>query len=204
MPSVAGKRVVIFGDSLSESDGPGYALGEALARAGASVKIDSLRSRSASNFFWREVPTDHWASIAAFHPDIAIVELGTNDIGLNLVADGARMAEIKGALAKAGASQIYAFGPPTFPDPAKNTGAVDVVAMMRDVFGSRFIDLRPLTTDMLSVDRGRAGDGVHFAATGSKQLGGRMAQSFMAADSGSGASLLIAVGIGVLAWLALR
>lgn len=205
MPNVAGKRVVIFGDSLSEGAGsPGAALGAQLGKAGATVLINARIGRSANNFYGREDVAGQLASIAAFHPDIAIVELGTNDLGLNLTVDGQRMSAIRDALAGPRKIPVYGFGPPAFPDASSNAQAIDVVNMMRAAFGSRFLDLRSITSDILSTATGRAGDGVHFTSVGGAVVGGRMAQTFLAADSGNAASLIVAFGIGVLAWLAFR
>ena len=173
---VKGQRILIFGDSLSKtgsdnspeiaqittgsnrvSGQPGDLLGSMLLEAGAeAVQVDARVSRSASNFFGREASQALLNADAAFRPSIVFIILGTNDIGLNMQADAASMTALKEFFENAGAA-VWAIGPFTYNDPSLNIGAQPVVDMMKDVFGRRFIDGRPL-----SVQEGRAGDGVHF------------------------------------------
>ena len=205
MPSVQGKRVVIFGDSLSADPGsPGYELGAMLARNGASVKINARIGRSANNFYGREDVAGQMADITAFQPDLAIVELGTNDLGLNMTVDEQQMIRVRDALIAAGAKQVYAFGPPSFADGTATTQAVDVLNMMRNVFGAKLLDLRPLTRDILTTAQGRTGDGVHFTSSAGKVVGDRMATAFLATNSMSGVQIAAAFVLGIGAWWALR
>ena len=204
MPAVRGKRVLIFGDSLSSGESsPGDSMGRVLSATGATVHVNARIGRSANNFWGREDVIEQIGECRAFRPQVAIIQLGTNDLGLNMTVDREQMTKLRDALTIDG-TVVYAFGPPTFPDQASNEQAKDVVDMMSSVFGNRFIDLRPMTRDMLTAAAGRAQDGVHFSSKGGKVLGDRMAQSFMSADSGGNASLVLALGLGILAWVMLR
>jgi lysophospholipase L1-like esterase len=199
MPSVAGKRVVIFGDSLSaSSSSPGGVLGAHLTANGATLKINARVGRSAYNFYGREDTTAQLRELDAFAPHIAIVELGTNDIGLSLAVDQAKMVQLRDGLARAGATEVWAVGPPAFADAARNTGASQIVGMMRHVFGARFIDLRTLTADMTTT--GRTSDGIHFTAEGGALVGGRLAHAFLDASSSGPFVVIAAVLVAALAW----
>ncbi len=208
MPSVRGKRVLIFGDSLSaDPSSPGAELGRSLVATGATVKIDAVVGRSANSFWARADAGDHLADICAFAPQVAIIELGTNDIGLSMAVDGARMAQLRDAISScAPGVEIWGLGPPAF---AATSGlgisSPAVVEMMLDVFGHRFIDLRPLTSDMVIAGQGgRAADGVHFTAAGGQVVGRRIADEFQRADSMPIGTMLIALVLGTLAWAIVR
>lgn len=199
MPSVAGKKVLIVGDSLSTGpSSPGGVLAAKLQAAGATVKINSRVGRSANNFYGREDYAAQIADMTAFSPDLAIVELGTNDIGLSMAVDGGRMAALKAAL---GPAEVWAIGPPSFASGTLASGSDAVVAMMRSVFGSgRFIDWRPLSADQKTA--GRTTDQVHFTAAGGEIAGDRLAKEFLSAGGGIGWVGVVAVA--VLAWAILR
>lgn len=206
MPNVNAQRILIFGDSLSTGAGsPGYELGANLARAGAQIHINSRIGRSAHNFWTREETASQLEAVRAWAPTMAIVELGTNDLGLNMAVDKAQMTKIRDELAHAGAGpRVYAFGPPAFPDGTSNAQAEDVVSMMRSVFGARFIDTRAISADMVTAARGRAGDGVHFTSAGGAELGARMAKTFLAMDGNAGMAAILAIGAGLIGWILLR
>jgi lysophospholipase L1-like esterase len=175
-------------------------MGVELTRAGAIVQINARVGRSANNFWGREDTAAQLAAIRAFEPDLAIIELGTNDLGLSMAVDRQQMLKIRDALAASGA-KVYAFGPPSFASSASSDQAVDVISMMTAVFGGRFIDLRPLTIDMVTKDR--ADDGVHFTAAGGTILGQRMADSFES-FGGSTGHVVLAIALVVAAWSILR
>jgi lysophospholipase L1-like esterase len=204
MPSVEGKRVVIFGDSLSSgAASPGGVLGSHLNAKGATVKINARVGRSAHNFYGREDTVGQLREIDTFAPHIAIVGLGTNDIGLSLSVDQAKMTQLRDSLARAGATEVWAIGPPSFADATLERGAGSVVDMMRRVFKDRFIDARPLTADMTTA--GRTGDGVHFTKDGGSRLGSRLAGAFLGARSIPVPLVVIAAGaVGVLVYLRSR
>jgi lysophospholipase L1-like esterase len=203
MPSVAGKRVVIFGDSLSSgAASPGGVLGHHLTANGATVKINARVGRSAYNFYGREDTVGQFRELDTFAPHIAIVELGTNDIGLSLGIDQAKMTQLRDSLARVGATEVWAIGPPSFADAALERGAGSVVDMMRRVF-DKFIDARPLTADMRT--SGRSGDGVHFTKDGGAILGARLAGAFLGAKSIPVPLVVIAAGaVGALVYLRSR
>lgn len=197
MPSPRGQRIVIFGDSLSEgAASPGGSFGESLRQAGAEVLINARRGRSAWNFYKLEDAAAQFAEIRAFEPTLAVVVLGTNDIGLSLSSDLQRMLQIRDALRAAGAD-VWAFGPPSFPSAQRAAGADGVFSMMRAAFADRLIDLRPLTVDQTSPSSGRASDGVHFTAAGGRVAGERMAQAFSSASSDSGILMPLAILLGI-------
>lgn len=201
MPSVSGKRVLIFGDSLSSGMGsPGDVMAGYLRGRGATTKISAVVGRSAWNFYTaREDSAAVIADCQAFHADLAIVELGTNDLGLGASVDRDAMARLRSALA-AGGTEVWAVGPPMFASQERNDQAVVVVSTMRSVFGGNFIDWRPLSRDMTSPSV-RTADGVHFNATGGGVAGERLANAFTSAGGiGIGTLAVIAA----LAWLIWR
>jgi lysophospholipase L1-like esterase len=199
LSALKGQRVLIFGDSLSHrgsreapvqvevregssrtSSVPGDLLASYLLEAGASAaRLDAKVSRSAYNFFRIENANALLASDQAWKPTLAIIFLGTNDLGLNMDIDAQSMAKIRDAFRAVGAD-VWAIGPPSFSAAKYSSKAPDVVAMMKRVFGeNRFIDARPLTTDLIIV--GRSSDGVHFTSLGAKTLAGRLATVLRAA-----------------------
>lgn len=205
MPPVRGLRIVIVGDSLSASaHAPGRVLGDRLAADGATVTVNARVGRSANNFYGREDWRQQLQQIAAAKPDVAIVVLGTNDIGLTMSVDQQRMAQLRDALRAAGAD-VYAFGPPAFPPGSRlEAGQPQVVAMMRGVFGAdRFLDLTPTTRDLVG-SKHRTSDQVHFTAAGGDVAGQRMADQFRQAASSPGGGWPVAVALMVAGWFLLR
>jgi len=184
--NVANKRVLIFGDSLSyrspdrdvlvsevdptRKGSPGDLLASWLLREGAAaVRIHAKVGRSAHNF-WSSWEPDHdevIAKLQAWKPDIAIIFLGTNDIGLNMAVDASDMARIRDAFSTA---EVWGIGPPSFASQDLTTGAEAVVKMEKQVFGKRFIDARPLSSI-----QGRTSDGVHFTAAGARVFAANLA-----------------------------
>lgn len=177
----AGKRVLIFGDSLSHHGRddappvyevgagskptpsvPGDVLAHALAAQGAVVRIDARVGRSAWNFYRREPWQDLLSADLAWRPDVVIVKLGTNDLGLGEKATLEKMTALRDAFSPG--STVIAVGPPSFASATRKVDSAPVVRIMESVFGPGFIDARPLTADLEVV--GRARDGVHFASSG--------------------------------------
>jgi lysophospholipase L1-like esterase len=169
VPDVHGKKVLVFGDSLSAGQfSPGKVMAGQLDGA-AEVRINARVL----------------AAIRAFDPDLIVVVLGTNDIGLSMAKDKARMNELRDAF-DAGGAEVWAFGPPSFAAGTREqAGSTAVVSMMKSVFGDRFLDLRPLTAD-LTASASRTTDRVHFTATGGKVAGDRMADRFLRTDDRGG------------------
>jgi lysophospholipase L1-like esterase len=199
LAALKGQRVLIFGDSLSHrgsreapvqvevregssrtSSVPGDLLASYLLEAGASAaRLDAKVSRSAYNFFRIENANTLLAADQAWKPTLAIIFLGTNDLGLNMDIDAQSMAKIRDAFRAVGAD-VWAIGPPMFAAEKYSSKAPEVVAMMKRVFGeNRFIDARPLTTDLTVI--GRSSDGVHFTSLGAKTLASRLAAVFRTA-----------------------
>ncbi len=194
MPDVSGKRILIVGDSLSASSAaPGGILAARLRGAGATVTVDAIVGRSARSFY---AAADAAARVTAawdVRPDLVIVSLGTNDIVVGAATDQASMQRLHDDLEKGGA-QVWAFGPPAFAAGHRlEAGEPQVVSMMRGVFGDRFIDTRPLSSDLVGTNQ-RTADGIHFPASSAKVLGERMAQRFL--DAGAGG---LPIGWGILA-----
>jgi len=196
--NVKGKRVLIFGDSLthrgaddaprdvivndqdvSRDSSPGDLLGSWLLVAGATaVRLHAKIGRSANNF-WSNWEPDHdevIQSLQSWQPDIVIVFLGTNDLGLAMSVDGPKMAKIRDAFLTVGA-EVWCIGPPSFSDIHLAALTPAVVAMERAVFGGKFIDSRPLTATILSPAEGRARDGVHFTQDGAVKYAIGLARS---------------------------
>lgn len=173
---IRGERIIIFGDSLTHhgadngpeiwdvnagsartSSAPGDLLASLLAEGGASaVRTNARVGRSAANFYERENATALLTSDRAFRPTKVVVMLGTNDIGRDPAKTANAMAGIRSAYEGMGA-EVWAIGPLTYNNAAMNAQAANVAQLMRNVFGGRFIDGRPL-----SIQTERAGDGVHF------------------------------------------
>lgn len=170
MPPLDGKRVVIFGDSLSTNSGPGAYMAISLQDAGARVYRNARVGRSAYNFYGREDHVHELSLVRTFDPQVVFVMLGTNDIGLSMTKDRAAMSRLRDALAADGA-EVWGIGPPRFSSSSLNGVAEPVVSMMRDVFGPRFIDARPLTVGA------RTADGIHFTSEGASHFGSKLAHA---------------------------
>ena len=203
-----GRRILVFGDSLTHRgattapDGvpalplanrtgtPGDLLASYLLTAGAAaVRVNGRVSRSAINL-WKgnngENGTAVVAAEVAARPDLVIIMLGTNDLGMGATADAAAFRRLRDAFAGYGA-EVWAIGPPAFARADLNAKAVTVYATLVQVFGpTRVIDARPLSADVVTVAQGRAGDGIHFGAGGASKVAARLAQTLLA-QPGEGA-----------------
>lgn len=202
MPSVTDQRVLIFGDSLSSGpSSPGAQMAAVLEAHGANTMVNAVVGRSAWNFYTsREDFAQVIADCHAFHPDLVIIELGTNDIGLSPSADRAAFVRLAKDLGGAG-TEVWAIGPPAFSSSTPQATNVDTVYQtMKSVFGSKLIDWRPLSRDM-TTSPPRTADGVHFTAQGGPIAGARLGQAFL--DAG-GIGTILLVGAAVLAWAILR
>jgi len=233
--NVIGERVLIFGDSLSHlgpdkgpsivdittpiglvSGAPGALIARALLIAGAqAVRVNAKVGRSARSFMSSES-----ALLARdqkeFRPTKVIVWLGTNDIdgGLTpaaLASTAAAMTTIAIAYRAMGA-EVFALGPPTYPNARYNNAAPIMFETIQSVFGAdHTFDIRPFT-----IGAPRAGDGIHFTASGAAAVAPSIAQMLAApvavalAPSGMSTGTKIALGVlGVagfvgLSWFALR
>lgn len=212
--NVRGERILIFGDSLSHygqdsapevweppstalvtSSAPGSVLASLLLQQGAQATRTNARvGRSAASFYDREDATGLINADRAWRPTKVIVMLGTNDIGRSIDKTTAAMAGIKSAYEGMGA-EVWAVGPFTYNNASLNAQANEVVQVMQNVFGARFIDGRPL-----SIQSGRTGDGVHFGAAAAKQTALNVANAVMtkttAGDMLGVMALGAAIGIG--------
>lgn len=181
--SISGKKILILGDSLSTGNAsPGGVLGAQLRAAGATVRVNGKVSRSAVNL-WSGANGENGAAViaaeVAWQPDIVIVMLGTNDLGMGAAADQAAFARIAAAFHT---SELWAIGPPSFARADLQGKTAQVYLTMQRVFGgARVIDWRMFTGDILTSAQGRAGDGVHFAAAGAAVAGKRLANAFLKA-----------------------
>lgn len=188
-----GERILIFGDSLTQhasggnpiwdvntgpqrsSAAPGDLLASLLLDQGAAaVRTNALVSRSAFNFWTREDAAKLIAADLAWRPTKIVFVLGTNDVGLAAAPDETAFVRLRDAYAPAKA-EIWAIGPFTSKLPA--AGVARVVATMRKVFGSRFIDGRPLSA-MISP----GSDGVHYTPTSARLLALNLAEALLAAS----------------------
>lgn len=215
--NVRGERILIFGDSLTHygadstpeiweptsltivnSSAPGAVLASLLRTQGAAaVRTNARVSRSAASFYDREDATGLLNADRAWRPTKVIVMLGTNDIGRSISKTMAAMAGIKSAYEGMGA-EVWAVGPFTYNNANLNAQAPEVVQVMQNVFGSRFIDGRPL-----SMQTGRTGDGVHFGAAAAKQTALNIANAVMSTSTPTDMlgvmALGAAIGIGAFA-----
>lgn len=164
-------RFALVGDSLSSGAGsPGGAMASVLRAGGHEVVVDAKVGRSYGSFL-REDPDRRVAALAAARPQVVVVALGTNDIGLAPAVELERIRDLHGRLRAATGAPVFAFGPPSFaPGHRLTSGRAELVALERQVYGARFVDLGPLTGAAP-----RTSDGIHFTAAGGDQLGRRMA-----------------------------
>jgi lysophospholipase L1-like esterase len=202
--SVRGKNILIFGDSLSTgATSPGGVFGAVLKSAGAVVRVNGKVSRSAVNL-WSGANGENGAAVvaaeAARRPDIVIVVLGTNDLGMNASADQQAFARLAAAFAPA---ELWAVGPPSFPATRADLTrkAPQVYATLAAVFGAhRVIDWQRLTADVVTPEQGRARDGVHFATAGAAVAGKRLAAAWLQARTGVTASAAPAFAASGFSW----
>ena len=165
---IAGRRVLLTGDSHMEWSPFGRLLAAKLRRAGA-VPVNFAIGGSTARAWASGSPVCHdarcvtIADLRASRPDVAIISLGTND-GANADAAGGDQV----AAARQAAEQLLAFtrrvgapvtwivGPPSMAGRGHYTDAAmaPVVAAFASAFPGRFIDSR-------SVPR-LDGDGVHM------------------------------------------
>jgi lysophospholipase L1-like esterase len=202
VPSVAGKTVLLIGDSLTASPvGPGGVLARELRSAGAAVvDVNAKVGRSAYSFL-KEGGEQQLAQLDR-RPQIAIVMLGTNDTGYSTTTTATSMAKLKLLLDGLGA-KVYAIGPPLFASTSSaHAGRQPVVAAMQQVFGAGFIDAGPATADLVA--NGRTPDQVHFTAAGGEIAGVRLARSFLSTSGGLLVSLLIGAGLLVVGYMLAR
>lgn len=190
-------KILILGDSLSTgTTSPGGVLGAKLRASGYDVAVNGKVSRSAVNF-WSGTNGENGAAVvaglAAARPDIVIVMLGTNDLGLNATADQAAFARIAAAF---NGAELWAVGPPAFARADLTNKAPAVYETLVRVFGrGRVIDWRPLTADIVSEGQGRSKDGVHFARLGAAVAGGRLADAWLRARGDAPAAPPPAAGV---------
>ena len=213
-----GRRILVFGDSLTHRgattapDGvpalplanrtgtPGDLLASYLLTAGAAaVRVNGRVSRSAINL-WKGNNGENGAAVVAAEagarPDLVIIMLGTNDLGMGATADAAAFRRLRDAFAGYGA-EVWAIGPPAFARADLSVKAVTVYQTLAQVFGAnRVIDARPLSADVLTTAQGRAGDGIHFAGSGASKVAARLAQAVLAQPSRPAAGGTVDAGTG--------
>lgn len=204
---VAALRVLLIGDSHShhgedadpnvaeissfpKGDSPGSQMLGWLLQAGAGgARVDAKIGRSAYSLFRSEQGDALLAADRAWNPDLVIVMLGTNDLGLDVGVDKTYMQRIRDSFPGA---EIWGIGPPDFADPTLHAQTAAIVGMMRDVFGPRFIDARPMTQDYLT--QYRTSDGVHFYGQGADVFGYRLAAGLVTRRRLAWLSPLVAFG----------
>lgn len=198
--NIRGERILVFGDSLTKhgadsspevwnvdagssrsSSAPGDLLASMLLERGAAaVRTNARVGRSAMNFYSRENAKQLLADDIAWRPTKVIVMLGTNDIGRS--PDGTRtaMTAIRDTFKGAGA-EVWAIGPPLFVSPSEglNGGALQIIGVMKSVFGGRFVDAR-YPTEQAGALQNRARDGVHFTAASARPMAETLASTLSA------------------------
>lgn len=190
-------RIALVGDSLSSgAASPGGQMAARLRARGHEVVVDAKVGRSYGSFL-REDPDQHVAALAAAKPQVVVVALGTNDIGLASKVELERIRALRARLRDATGAPVFAFGPPSFaPGHRLLAGRDELVALERLVYGHRFLDLVPLTQDAP-----RTRDGVHFTAAGGEQLGARMAVVLERALAPVSKAAVVGLGLGLAALL---
>jgi len=196
--NVVGERILIVGDSLSHpgpdkgpsivdittpigvSSAPGELIARQLLAAGAqAARVNAKVGRSARSFLSTESTLLARDQIE-FRPTKVIVWLGTNDIdgGLTpaaLASTANAMAQIRDAYRAMGA-EVFALGPPTYPNARYNNAAPIMFDVIQDVFGvDHTFDIRPFTPGAA-----RTGDGIHFTAAGAAAVAPGIAQMLAA------------------------
>ncbi len=212
---VAGRKVLLFGDSLthvgpdagpeivdlspSGSYGsPGGLLGQRFLRAGAAaVRTDARIGRSATNFWSREDTAKLLGADLSWKPDLVFVMLGTNDLGGDVVAHTAGLVKIRDTFTTHGI-EVWGIGPPGFPNAAQAAQAPPVIGMMARVFGPRFIDATKASTGA-----DRTSDGVHFTSRGAPVFAEGLGQLVDAAGHTSLVVRVAKAGLGVVAFAGL-
>lgn len=217
--NVRGERILVLGDSLSHVGpdvgpsivdiadstpvgSPGGVLAKQLLADGAqAVRVNAKVGRSARSFLLNEGGANLMARDAAeFHPTKVVVFLGTNDIdrGLSinaLVLTADAMTQIRDGYRAMGA-EVFALGPPIYPNVRYQAAAPTMLDTIRGVFGAdHTIDIRPLT-----VGAARTGDGIHFTGAGAAVVGPKLAQALEAAP---GTTIVAAAGMSTGAKIAL-
>jgi len=188
-------RIYLLGDSLSSgSSSPGAKFAKLLTAQGHEVRVNAKVGRSAYGFLRLEDGANQLAEAAAWKPARVYIWLGTNDIGLAIGPVTTAMRRIRDAFP---GSEVWAFGPPDFPEWTEEHALAGLVlGAMLGVYEPRFVNLVPLTADMLEAPM-RASDGVHFTAAGGTELAKRM----MKAASGGGFwRMLSGVALGAMVW----
>jgi len=209
-----GERILIFGDSLTQhasggnpvwdvnagsnrsSSAPGDLLASLLLEQGAAaVRTNALVSRSAYNFWSREPAQQLIQDDLAWRPTKIIFVLGTNDVGLAAAPDAEAFQRLVGMYKNAGA-ELWAIGPFTNRLP---TPQVDVVAgTLKNLFGWRFIDGRPISTMIAP-----GPDGIHYTPTSARLLALNMADALLSAGPlkswmGVAIGMMVVVGVALV------
>lgn len=181
-------RVLIFGDSLTHhgednspemydvkeddsAEQPGDILGHLLVKRGYQVRLDANVGRSFYNF-WKAPGGRQYHSaddlIKAdldFQPNMVIIMLGTNDLGLGAKLDLDAMIRLRDVFE---GIEIIVVGPPTYVYDNDNYHAKQVYKSLDDVF-NRVIDARPISSKS-----GRTKDGQHFGLGAATDFAGQL------------------------------
>lgn len=213
--ALAGKRILLTGDSHMDWSQFGVQLEQLLRASGATVVRMAIGGSAAKQWasgsaVCRTIDGKkvcHSANdLRAAGPfDLAIISLGTNDAANASAANADRKTaaekaadDVEKFAALVGAKRFVVVGPPTLRDSlahytnANMTPLVDVFARR---FGSRFIDSRPVP----KVD----GDSVHVGRKGGEAWAKFVFDRVSTGGSGGG-GLVVAALVGVAAYFAWR
>jgi hypothetical protein len=159
---LAGKLVLIFGDSHVADMAPGKFLLKELDQLRAPAWSNGLKNRSAISVIRDEKAT--LEGELAMGPHIVLLVLGTNDVPSKDTAEAYRA--LKKLIEDAGA-EAWLVGPPHFPDNAEEAKAIQNAAIEAPIFGRTWID------SMRIIDRSTTGriapTYVHFDDTGGQK-----------------------------------
>jgi lysophospholipase L1-like esterase len=215
LTNLVGRKILIIGDSLSDGTWakpgtfgvppepprtPGQFLAKRLEALGtAPVRIQAKGGRAATYFLKHEGGRAVLEQeIRAHRPDIAVMILGTNDLGWSEATNRAAFQTIRDLFREHGI-RIFHIGPPAFVDRLRvcvkrenkrcvkrgqtfnAAAAARVVKPGQELFGSDFLDARPMTKDIVEPVQGRSSDLVHFKLSGAKLWADRMAAALQTA-----------------------
>lgn len=187
--NVAGKSIIIIGDSHSAGGGLGAfgpTLKAELEAKGATVRLLAKGGTASANW----LKPDKLAPVAGQTFDLAIIALGTNDAananraageyGRNLNSELSTAVTSIEKLADRLALDFIWVGPPPMGNKTKWYSQKVMDALYDKalpVFGQKAIDSRPLATS------GMLGDGVHYGTSGAKAWAQKVAARFAGGSS---------------------
>ena len=159
-------KVLIFGDSQA-AGAPGQTAERALKAAGHTVRrFGNVGMGPADYVRLPALWSQYTAAIRDFTPDAVLAIFGSNDVANSALEQA--MIRIRDAVRP----PVFFSGPPQYPSHENNVRGAAIRDMAARVWGpQRYIDAWPWTDG----STGRAGDGLHFTASGGARWGDPLA-----------------------------